>query len=248
VIEFCEASAACGCPVRLDRETLPVRRSPRALSQHNSEILGSLAHVRAETMRKRGITYMSGIGPFRDFVRALADLADADPTEQQMLAAAQPLMTDLLARDLWLPDIFAQADAGHYRQYLLYCDLRERFSVVSFVWGPGQETPIHDHTVWGLLGVLRGAEISQRYERGDGAMHPTGSSETLEHGATNMVSPTIGDIHRVRNASKSRPTVSIHLYGGNIGNISRHEYTDTGAPKAFKSGYSLKTVPNLWDN
>ncbi len=33
---------------------------------------------------------------------------------------------------------------------------RERFCVVSFVWGPDQATPIHNHTVWGLVGVLRG--------------------------------------------------------------------------------------------
>ena len=30
-----------------------------------------------------------------------------------------------------------------------HVDARERFSVVSFVWAPGQKTAIHDHTVWG---------------------------------------------------------------------------------------------------
>ena len=58
---------------------------------------------------------------------------------------------------------FAEADAGRYRQYLLHCDPLERFSVVSFVWGPGQQTPVHDHTVWGMVGVLRGAEICEEF-------------------------------------------------------------------------------------
>lgn len=44
------------------------------------------------------------------------------------------------------------------------CRLRERFSIVSFVWGPGQATPIHDHRVWGAIGMLRGAEENQRYQ------------------------------------------------------------------------------------
>ena len=47
-------------------------------------------------------------------------------------------------------------------QYLLYCDPEERFSVVSFVWGPGQSTPTHDPSVWGLIGVLRGAGTESR--------------------------------------------------------------------------------------
>lgn len=189
---------------------------------------------------------MSGIALFRDFVRNLTDLADADPSEAEMLAAARPLMADLIARDTWLPDVFAEPDPARYRQYLLYCDLKERFSIVSFAWGPGQETPIHDHTVWGLLGVLRGSEVSQRYVQGDGAMHPIGQRETLESGATDMVSPTIGDIHRVRNGSAARASVSIHLYGGNIGAIDRHAYAQDGRTRSFRSGYSLETVPNLW--
>ena len=36
---------------------------------------------------------------------------------------------------------------------------------MSIVWGPGQSTPIHDHTVWGLIGMLRGAEYSQGFAR-----------------------------------------------------------------------------------
>ncbi len=66
----------------------------------------------------------------------------------------------MIRHDDWLPAAYAAPDPARYRQYLLHCDSAERFSIVSFVWGPGQLTPIHDHTVWGLVGVLRGAEIS----------------------------------------------------------------------------------------
>lgn len=187
------------------------------------------------------------IRPFRDFVRALTELADADAKEDKMLAAARPLMLDLLRSDQWLPDDFARPDPVKYTQYLLHCDPLERFSIVSFVWGPGQETPIHDHTVWGLLGVLRGAEISQRYTEGDGLLHAQGGLEHLESGAIDMVSPTIGDIHKVRNGLKDRTSVSIHVYGGNIGRINRHAFGNDGTRKDFVSSYSSPVIPNIWD-
>ncbi|SFU22676.1 cysteine dioxygenase [Mesorhizobium sp. YR577] len=183
---------------------------------------------------------------FRDFVCELTNLADQGSGEAEMLGAARPMLSDLLARDTWLPDEFARPNENFYQQYLLHCDLKQRFSIVSFVWGPGQETPIHDHTVWGLLGVLRGSEVSQRYEMNEGELHETGGLEILEAGAIDAVSPTIGDIHRVRNGRPNKPSVSIHLYGGNIGAISRHAFKGDGTVKDFTSGYSLETVPNLW--
>ena len=69
------------------------------------------------------------------------------------------------ATDAWLPEAYAEA-GPRYRQYLLHCDPLERFCVVSFVWGPGQKTPIHNHTVWGLVGMLRGEEISTEMRAG----------------------------------------------------------------------------------
>ena len=186
------------------------------------------------------------IRTFREFVRDMTDLADQNPDEATMLKAAHPLMSELLRTDEWLPDMFAQPHPERYSQYLLHCDPKERFSIVSFVWGPGQETPIHDHTVWGLLGVLRGSEISQRYEQDAGEMHKVGILEHLESGQIDMVSPTIGDIHQVSNGLKHRPSVSIHVYGGNIGRINRHAFKHDGTQNSFVSGYTLETVPNIW--
>ena len=191
---------------------------------------------------------MSGSSRFRTFIRELTLLADQRLDEPAMLQAAKPLMSDLISNDEWLPDAFARPDERTYQQYLLHCDPLERCSLVSFVWGPGQETPIHDHTVWGLLGVLRGSETSQRYQIAEGAMQPEGSLEILESGDIDMVSPTIGDIHKVKNGSLSKASVSIHLYGGNIGAINRHAYASDANIKTFRSGYSLNVTPNFWEH
>lgn len=183
----------------------------------------------------------------RDFIVEITSLAEKALPEPELLSAATPLMSALLARDDWLPARFSEASAERYRQYLLYCDPLERFSLVSFVWGPGQATPVHDHTVWGAIGVLRGAERCQRYERYDGAWHPSGEAVLLERGSVDYVSPTIGDVHKVANAQASRVSVSIHLYGGNIGRIRRHTFGDgSGTPSEFVSGYSSDVLPNIW--
>ena len=142
------------------------------------------------------------------------------------------------------PTIEAQLDA--YGQ--LYADARQRFSVVSFVWGPGQQTPVHDHTVWGLVAVLRGAEVARSYAHNDhGALVTSGEDQLLERGTVAAVSPSIGDIHRVSNAFDDRVSISIHVYGANIGGISRHVYPPDGPPKPLVSGYTNDTLPNLWN-
>ncbi|MGA8758171.1 MAG: hypothetical protein WB611_17930, partial [Stellaceae bacterium] len=157
-------------------------------------------------------------------------------------------LRELVSADDWLPAEFGEPDPGHYRQYLLYCDPLERFSVVSFVWGPGQNTPIHDHTVWGLIGMLRGAEISRNYVHGPGGRLIPGDEVRLVSGDVTAVSPAIGDIHQVENALTNRPSISIHAYGANIGAVARHVFQlENGEVKPFVSGYANSSLPNLWD-
>jgi len=66
-----------------------------------------------------------------------------------------------------------------------------------------------------------------------------GEEQTLQPGDVAVVSPTVGDIHRVRNAYDDRVSISIHAYGANIGKQLRHVF-DAGscARKDFVSGYS----------
>ncbi|CAJ0683267.1 cysteine dioxygenase [Ralstonia holmesii] len=186
--------------------------------------------------------------PLRDFVTALSRLLDQQPTEAEILSRAGALLGVLVARDDWLPAEYAQPHPEHFQQYLLHADSGERFSIVSFVWGPGQRTPIHDHTTWGLIGMLRGAEYSQPFKLdAQGKPQPDGPAIRLEPGAVEHVSPRIGDIHRVHNAFDDRTSISIHVYGGNIGGIHRSVYTEDGERKPFVSGYSNTHLPNLWD-
>jgi hypothetical protein len=81
---------------------------------------------------------MMNTARFRDFIARMSALVDQHGADEpRIFAEGGTLLADLVRHDDWLPPEFARASAESYRQYLLYCDPRERFSVVSFVWGPG---------------------------------------------------------------------------------------------------------------
>ena len=198
--------------------------------------------------RSRETRRMSDLTRLRGFVKDFTDLIDeVGMDEPRILDAGERLLSELVGNDDWLPEAFSAPHPDHYEQYLLHCDPKERFSVVSFVWGPGHTTPIHDHTVWGLVGILRGAERNTEFVLGASGEPPRASDEEIcSAGDVARVSPTVGDIHRVSNVA-DHPSVSIHVYGANIGRVSRHVYDErTGEEKSFISGYSSKVLPNIW--
>jgi predicted metal-dependent enzyme (double-stranded beta helix superfamily) len=180
------------------------------------------------------------------FLATLADRLDlAGEDLAPFLREASSDLKALVEHDDWLDEEFAQPHPDHGIQYLLYCDPLKRFSVVSVVWGPGHGTPIHDHTVWGLVGALRGAELEEIFEIRDGKPVCVGEAR-LEAGDIVTLSPQAGDIHRVRNAFDDRPSVSIHVYGGDIGGIERHIFPAEGGVQPFKTSYANRLLPNPW--
>jgi predicted metal-dependent enzyme (double-stranded beta helix superfamily) len=102
--------------------------------------------------------------------------------------------------------------------------------------------------MWGLVGMLRGSEESVPYAcQPDGTALTAGDPSRLSPGMVEAVSPLLGDIHTVANALPDRASISIHLYGGNIGTVCRHGFDPTtGTASAFVSGYSAAVLPNLW--
>lgn len=187
---------------------------------------------------------MPNIARLRAFVQEMTQLVERHGADEpRMLDEGEKLLRALVANDDWLPEEFALPSDESYRQYLLYCDPLERFSVVSFVWQPGQKTPVHDHTVWGLVGVMRGEELCEEYSKEVKAL----ASHPVRRGEVDRVSPRIGDIHVVSNAGR-QTAVSIHVYGANIGAVRRHTFDAiTGRSHDFVSGYHNSTIPNLWD-
>ena len=172
-----------------------------------------------------------------------------DKDEAATVEVGSKLLRELVSQDDWLPESCAKCPPHGYAQNLLWCDPFERFSVVSFVWAPSASTPVHDHQMWGLVGMLRGSETSESYRRdpASGALVP-GAVSTLSPGDVEVLLPSVGDIHKVTNALSDCGSLSIHVYGGNIGAVRRHTFDPaTGAPNLFVSGYTNQQIPNLWD-
>src|SRR5690606_38076289 len=83
------------------------------------------------------------------------------------------------------------------------------------------------------------AEIGDRYERQEDGRLVKTESATLKQGMTECVSPTIGDIHKVSNALTDQVSISIHVYGADIGKVRCHVFNaETGEVKEIISGYA----------
>ena len=178
---------------------------------------------------------------FDHFVSEFTQLVDAASDDQsRVLSEGRKLLAELVRQDDWLPEQYAQPHPQYYQQFLLHADPKNRFSVVSFVWGPGQKTPIHNHTVWALIGMLRGGERAENFALNEPGqpMRFLGMAD-LSPGTVESLSPATTDLQRVSNLYEDSVSISIHVYGGNIGRISRHVFDlDTSTPKPFISGYS----------
>jgi predicted metal-dependent enzyme (double-stranded beta helix superfamily) len=198
--------------------------------------------IKKTSKSKRKEMNMESIPRLQKLVDTLTALFDGREVkdQQEKLAIAGDALKTLVATDDWLPEEFAQPHPQYYQQYLLYRDPQQRFSIVSFVWGPGQTTPIHDHKVWALIGMLRGAERGERFElESPGQPMKCISTDMLFQGEIESLTPSSGDIHRVSNAYANRVSISIHVYGGDIGQIKRHVYdASNGQAREFISGYA----------
>lgn len=131
----------------------------------------------------------SRLEKLRHFIQDVDVLHREIGQPEPLLDAVALRLAALVKQDDWLPDEYALPHPHHYQQYLLHADSGQRFSIVSFVWGPGQSTPIHDHRVWGAIGMLRGAEENQRYRLDDaGTPVADGIAQRLSPGEVEKVS------------------------------------------------------------
>jgi len=185
-------------------------------------------------------------GKLMTFVKELSLLLEKNPSEAIIFTEGKKILENLIAVDDWLPEEFTKPHPQFYQQYLLYADPLDRFSVVSFVWGPGQKTPLHNHTVWGMVGQLRGEETGTHYHRQADGTFKACEAYISRPGHVDTVSPDTHDIHIVENSLSDETSISIHVYGGNIGRIERSVFDPaTGAEKSFVSGYANTLLPNL---
>jgi 3-mercaptopropionate dioxygenase len=155
--------------------------------------------------------------PGRDKLVAALDVAVATGDEHAVTAALRNALCKLIRdRDVELPACVHDPIQDHYARRELYRSPGLGYSVVAMTWGPGQGTPVHDHSgLWCVEGVWDGELEIVQYElleregerfhfRAAGGMHAGPGS------AGSLIPPH--EYHTIRNASPDAVAVSLHIY------------------------------------
>ncbi|WP_152361493.1 hypothetical protein [Microlunatus speluncae] len=166
-------------------------------------------------------------------------LADTDD-QYEITERIAPHLSALLAGGYRLPPEFVRPSATRHQNYPLYIAPDDRWSLVSVVWNVGQRTPVHGHEMWGVVGIYSGSEREIRYLKpaadAVGPLTPAGE-QVWRRGEVTVCCTTDDDVHSVV-AEGDEPTIGIHVYGGNIGTMSRPSYDPaTGEVHRFVSGW-----------
>ena len=195
---------------------------------------------------------------FERFVDDVHDFRLAYPDQRRLATAVAHRLRQLLSDPRWLPPEYCEPFADRYRQHVLYVAPDGGYSVVSLVWLPGQETPIHNHVAWCVVGVYEGAERETRYhlyeDQADRQVFLVkGPTYTAVPGQTAALIPPAENIHRVTNCTTDR-TISIHVYGADIGRLGSsinrcfddvpvRRKAGGGMPITWRRARALRPVP-----
>lgn len=160
-----------------------------------------------------------------DFVRDVGGVLDRRPAMPVIIRELSALTKRLVADDRWLAERYRTADPDTYTRHLLHRDPNNRFIVLSLVWLPGQATPVHDHSCWGVMGLLENSLEEICYDRLDDGSRPEfadlqqSRGTEVGRGSVAYLLPPYEEIHSIANVS-NRPTVSVHVYGRDLDEVN----------------------------
>ncbi len=181
-----------------------------------------------------------GRDALQEFIHDVQLVVDDTDDQYELTERIAPLLSALLTGGYRLPPAFVRPSPDRHLTYPLYVSPDDRWCLASVVWNMGQRTPVHGHETWGVVGIYSGAEREVRYLKPEagavGALVPA-PEQVWTRGQVTVCCTTDDDVHAVV-AEGDEPTVGIHVYGGNIGTISRPAYDpDTGVATWFTSGW-----------
>lgn len=116
---------------------------------------------------------------------------------------------------------FLQPSADKYARRLLHRDPAGRYTVIAMIWDKDQGTPLHDHAgIWCVECVYRGQlDVTSYSVRGGDAR--TG---VVEFEVETKIRASVGEAgalippfeHHVLHNADATPSVTIHVYGGEM--------------------------------
>jgi predicted metal-dependent enzyme (double-stranded beta helix superfamily) len=155
--------------------------------------------------------------PGHDKLVEAIDAAIAAGDQHAVTAAVRHALCRLIKdQDVRLPDCVHEPITDHYARRELYRSPIHGYSVVAMTWGPGQGTPLHDHSgLWCVEGVWDGKlEIVQyellENEGGRFRFRAAGGIHAGPGSAGSLIPPH--EYHTIRNASTDAIAISLHIY------------------------------------
>lgn len=153
----------------------------------------------------------------RDRLVAAIDAAVARGDEHAITAALRNALCALI-RDpcVCLPACVHEPIEDHYARREIYRSPTHGYSVVAMTWGPGQGTPVHDHSgLWCVEGVWDGQLEITQYEllERDGErfrFRAAGGMQAGPGSAGSLIPPH--EYHTIANANPDAVAVSLHIY------------------------------------
>ena len=169
-----------------------------------------MASTTSNCTEKKSLALAELIAAVRQIVRSEPDPARAGR------AVANSLQPYLQTPNFLTPQQM-ESDECEYCRHLLHVEPDGSFSIVALVWLPGQETAIHDHVSWCVVGVHRGEEDETTYRLIDDKAdrHLVVINHTVNPVGSVVALVPPGDIHRVKNSGNG-VAVSLHIYGADV--------------------------------
>jgi predicted metal-dependent enzyme (double-stranded beta helix superfamily) len=173
-------------------------------------------------------------------VTELGDLVQREHDEHALTGLVAERLHAALADGIDLPAEVTTPGRDRYVMYPLHVDPAGRFSIASAVWNVGQGTPVHGHETWGVVGIHSGIEHEISFEKpAEPGVPLVGNGvHDWKQGEVTVCCTTDDDVHQVF-CSGDQPCVGIHVYGADIGRLSRRSYQpETGEISWFVSTWT----------
>jgi predicted metal-dependent enzyme (double-stranded beta helix superfamily) len=135
----------------------------------------------------------------------------------------QRLARTLAAASLWdgcprAGDLLIGTHDVAYRRISLGDHTRRGYEALLIIWPPSHATPVHDHDgLWGMECVLDGVLQVEAFDLALQEHPHLVERDTTVLGIGDHVAFSQADYaHRCRNLSSNCPTLSLHIYGGEL--------------------------------
>jgi len=102
-------------------------------------------------------------------------------------------------------------------------------TVLRIPWPPGLFTSAHEHRMWAVIGVYRGAELNHFHERTPNGLKECGERKVA---CGEVLALDTDVIHAVENPHRE-VTAALHVYGGDILAIERNAWGPDGREVPF---------------